>query len=87
METSLTNVDIASAWQVFTPENCRLISLIHTQKPVSVKELCKLSERSQPNVSRALSLLVDKGVVRLVGPRPKRPELTAPTINIFIERI
>lgn len=85
METPLTKIDLADAWQIFTPENCRLISLIYMQKPDSVKALCELSRRSQPNVSRALSLLVDRGVVRLIGSRPKRPELTALSININVQ--
>lgn len=86
METPLTKIDLADAWQVFTPENCRLISLIYTSRPASVKALCELSQRSQPNVSRALSLLVKSGVVRLIGSRPKRPELTSLSISIEMER-
>jgi predicted transcriptional regulator len=67
---------------ILSIENCRLISLIHHKKPGSIKELCELSGRAQPNVSRSLILLAEHGIVKMTGTRPKRPELTSKDIVI-----
>ncbi|AOO82227.1 MarR family transcriptional regulator [Bosea vaviloviae] len=68
--------------RVLTPENRRLLNLIYSEKPSSVGALCKLASRAQPNVSRALAALEEAGLVRMVGARPKRPELAARFIVI-----
>ena len=86
METSLEPIvlDMETARRVLTQENCRLISIILTQRPLSIGALCQLSGRAQPNISRALAALAEAGVVRMVGSRPKRPELVAGIIAINI---
>jgi predicted transcriptional regulator len=66
-----------SILRVLTPENRRLLSLIHNHRPDSVSALCHLAGKAQSNVSRALASLVEARVVKMVGGRPKRPELTA----------
>jgi predicted transcriptional regulator len=77
-------LDLEVAGRVLTPENCRLISLIRSRNPSSIKELCEISDRAQPNVSRALGVLVASGVVKLVGSRPKRPQLASHSIVIDV---
>lgn len=80
-------IGMKTAKTVFTPENCRLLSIIQLQKPCSVSELSDFSGRAQPNVSRALSILVEAGVVRMVGARPKRPELVANSIEVDLNEL
>ena len=84
MKDQLTTLDLETAGRLLSPENCRLISLISNQNPSSIKELCEFSERAQPNVSRALAVLVASGVVKMVGGRPKRPQLAVQTIVIDV---
>jgi len=68
--------------RALTPENCRLVGLIHRHRPQSVTELCRLAERPQPNVSRSLAVLERAGIVSLVGTRQKRPELAVESVTI-----
>ena len=70
--------------RALSPENCKLIALIHKHRPSSVTELCILSGRPQPNVSRSLAILEKVGLVSMVGGRPKRPELTATHVIISL---
>ena len=67
---------------ILSIENCRLISLIYHKKPKSIKALCEMSGRAQPNVSRSLMLLASHGIVKMAGTRPKRPELAYKDIVI-----
>lgn len=87
METSVSKIFVSmeTAVKVFTAENCRLISIIQHKKPASVRELCQLSGRAQPNVSRALAILEKAGIVKLAGVRTKRPELTSSSITVNVE--
>ena len=78
----IDNVD--AVLRALTPENRRLLALIYQQKPRSVHALSELSGMAQPNVSRALSNLKKAGLVRLVGGRPKRPELVTDTVVIDV---
>lgn len=68
--------------RALTPENCRLVALIHRYRPQSITELCRLAARPQPNVSRSLAALERAGIVSMVGTRPKRPELAVRRVTI-----
>jgi predicted transcriptional regulator len=68
--------------RVLTPENRRLLALIDRYNPESVGALSRLAARAQPNVSRALASLEAVGVVKMVGARPKRPELAVRVVVI-----
>ncbi|WP_352808161.1 helix-turn-helix domain-containing protein [Mesorhizobium sp. M0909] len=57
--------------RALTPENCRLVALIHRYRPQSITELCRLAARPQPNVSRSLAALERAGIVSMAGSRPK----------------
>ncbi|MGA0534265.1 ArsR family transcriptional regulator [Hansschlegelia sp. KR7-227] len=70
--------------RALTPENCRLIALIHRHRPSSVTELCSLAGRPQSNVSRSLAALGKVGLVSLVGGRPKRPHLATACVTISL---
>jgi predicted transcriptional regulator len=70
--------------RVLTPENRRLLALIYQERPRSVRALSELSGMAQPNVSRALSNLSKAGLVKLVGEKPKRPELVTDIVIIDI---
>ncbi|TKB94909.1 MAG: ArsR family transcriptional regulator [Mesorhizobium sp.] len=67
--------------RALTPENCRLVALIHRYRPQSITELCRLAARPQPNVSRSLAALERAGIVSMVGSRPKRPELAVQRVT------
>jgi predicted transcriptional regulator len=76
---------VASAGTDFaalTPENCRLVALIHRHRPQSITDLCRLASRPQPNVSRSLAVLERAGIISMVGTRPKRPELAVERVTI-----
>ncbi|TPJ29280.1 helix-turn-helix domain-containing protein [Mesorhizobium sp. B2-7-2] len=68
--------------RALTPENCRLVALIHRHRPQSVTELCNLAARPQPNVSRSLAILERAGIISMTGSRPKRPELAVQRVTI-----
>ncbi|PZQ12317.1 MAG: hypothetical protein DI565_15900 [Ancylobacter novellus] len=82
--TAPSNEDVLRA---LSPENCKLIALIHRHRPSSVTELCSLAGRPQPNVSRALAVLEKAGLILLVGGRPKRPELAATHVTISLREL
>ncbi|WP_352990839.1 helix-turn-helix domain-containing protein [Mesorhizobium sp. M0904] len=70
-----------------TPENCRLVALIHRYRPQSITELCRLAARPQPNVSRSLAALERAGIVSMAGSRPKRPELVVQRVTIDLAEL
>ncbi|MBF0305004.1 MAG: MarR family transcriptional regulator [Alphaproteobacteria bacterium] len=74
--------DADAILRVLTPENRRLLGLIYRHNPDSVRTLCSLAGKAQPNVSRALAVLERAGVIRMVGARPKRPELMVQSVTI-----
>ncbi len=53
----------AALMQVLTPENRKILGHILRDKPASVTELMALTGKTQPNVSRALSLLERTGFI------------------------
>ncbi|MFC3694165.1 ArsR family transcriptional regulator [Chenggangzhangella methanolivorans] len=74
--------------KALTNRNIELIRIINREEPESVAELARLANRSQSNVSRSLSSLVDLNIIRLEGRRPKRPVLNVPSVSIrFFEII
>ncbi|TIO07768.1 helix-turn-helix domain-containing protein [Mesorhizobium sp.] len=73
--------------RALTPENCRLVALIHRHRPQSITELCRLASRPQPNVSRSLAALERAGIVSMVGSRPKRPELAVLRVTIELAEL
>ncbi|WP_334196910.1 helix-turn-helix domain-containing protein (plasmid) [Sinorhizobium chiapasense] len=73
--------------RALTPENCRLLALIHRHKPESVASLSRLADRPQPNVSRSLGMLEEVGIICLVGSRPKRPELAVTELRISLDEL
>jgi len=79
---TLTGENIDAVVRVLTPENRRLLGLIHRHKPQSMQALSELSGMAQPNVSRALANLKKVGLIRLVGKKPKRPELAKDSVVI-----
>ena len=74
--------DQAAILKVLTPENRRLMGLIFHHRPDSINSLSRLAGKAQPNVSRALALLEAAGMVRMIGVRPKRPELAVRFVAI-----
>ena len=72
----------AQILRALTPENCRLVALIHRYRPQSITEGCSVAARPQPNVSRSLAILERAGIVSMVGSRPKRPELVLQRVTI-----
>ncbi len=56
---------LQSMAQVLSPENQALLRLIADQKPQSLTELAKLSQRKKSNLSRTLKKLQAFGVVEL----------------------
>jgi predicted transcriptional regulator len=72
--------------RLLTLENLRLLRLIHHRKPDSVGALCQLSGRAQPNISRSLASLGEAKLVKMVGARPKRPELVAQFIAVDLTK-
>lgn len=60
--------------QVLTPENRKILGHILRDRPESVTDLMTLTGKSQPNVSRALSLLERTGFIAFEQNGPfKRP--------------
>ncbi|MER8709539.1 helix-turn-helix domain-containing protein [Mesorhizobium sp. M1088] len=73
--------------RALTPENCRLMALIHRYRPQSITELCRLAARPQPNVSRSLAALERAGIVSMAGSRPKRPEFAVQRVTIDLAEL
>ncbi|MER9627321.1 hypothetical protein [Mesorhizobium sp. M0296] len=73
--------------RALTPENCRLVALIHRYRPQSITELCRLAARPQPNVSCSLAALERAGIVSMAGSRPKRPELAVQRVTIDLAEL
>jgi predicted transcriptional regulator len=79
---SVAGANQTAILKVLTPENRRLMGLIFHHKPDSIGSLSKLAGKAQPNVSRALASLEEAGMVKIVGTRPKRPELAVNYVAI-----
>ena len=66
---------MASLAQVLSDQNRELLSLIAEQRPASISELARLSDRSQSNLTRTLKKMESYGLVKMkTGTRgSKRP--------------
>ncbi|MFC3694630.1 helix-turn-helix domain-containing protein [Chenggangzhangella methanolivorans] len=73
--------------KALTKGNIEIIGIINREAPESVAELARLASRSQSNVSRSLSSLVELKIIRLEGKRPKRPVLNILCIKIRLSEI
>ncbi|MCH8221499.1 MAG: MarR family transcriptional regulator [Proteobacteria bacterium] len=56
---------MASLAQVLSDRNRELLSLIAEQKPASITELARLSDRSQSNLTRTLKKMESYGLVEM----------------------
>lgn len=56
---------MASFAQVLSDQNRELLSLIAEQKPESISELARLSDRSQSNLTRTLKKMESYGLVKM----------------------
>jgi predicted transcriptional regulator len=56
---------MASLAQVLSDPNRELLSLIAEQKPKSITELARLSDRSQSNLTRTLKKMESYGLVKM----------------------
>jgi len=56
---------MASLAQVLSDQNRELLSLIAEQKPASISELARLSDRSQSNLTRTLKKMESYGLVKM----------------------
>lgn len=56
---------MASLAQVLSDQNRELLSLIAEQKPASITELARLSDRSQSNLTRTLKKMESHGLVKM----------------------
>jgi len=56
---------MASLAQVLSDQNRELLSLIAEQKPESITELARLSDRSQSNLTRTLKKMESYGLVTM----------------------
>jgi predicted transcriptional regulator len=72
--------------RLLTTDNRRLLAIMAHDHPNSVSALAKRAGRDQGNVSRAITALVNAGIVRLVQDgREKRPEVVADHIRVDID--
>lgn len=69
---------VAPLLSKLSSETLELIAVLHSQRPSTVGEVVRLTNRTQSNVSRSLQMLAAHGLVRLVKVgREVRPEPTA----------
>lgn len=67
-------VDVTAS-NPFSDGNMALLKAIIQKRPQTVAELCTITGRAQPNVSRSLQILAKNGVIRMVRDRRTvRPE-------------
>ena len=74
---------IRSLAQVLSPENQKLLKIILEEKPQSLTELEKLSNRKKSNLSRTLRTLENFGVVEL----PVHKGRLVPTVKVTDFRV
>ena len=69
---------MASLAQVLSDQNRELLSLIAAQKPQSISELARLSDRSQSNLTRTLKKMESYGLVKMkIGTRGSKQPFVA----------
>ena len=65
-DAALPSVESAGGLvRVLTPENRRLLRIIRDEKPQSVAELAKMTDRAEPNLLRTLTKLATYGLLEL----------------------
>ncbi len=76
---------IESLAQVLSTKNKMLLEIIRSAKPASLKELAKLSEREESNLSRTLHTMERYGFVVLRKSEKGRLVVTAPYDAFHVE--
>jgi len=73
--------------RLLTPENRKLLALIHERKPQSVAALAQLVKRAEPNVSRTLNKLEASGFIKLREGQGKAkvPEVIVSRVTVDID--
>jgi predicted transcriptional regulator len=85
-EPKLWFASLDALLRVLTPENRQMIAVISREHPRSVSALAERLGRDQGNVSRALSLLEEYGLVHLRREgREKRPEAAITQIDLHLD--
>jgi predicted transcriptional regulator len=82
---SFNSVDVVV--RLLTPENRKLLAIIHNRKPQSVAELVEMSGRAQPNLTRTLAKMEAAGFVAMKpgARRRKVPSATIKKITVEID--
>lgn len=79
-------ISVDDLFRVLTPENREMMAVISRECPRSVSALADRLGRDQGNVSRALSVLEEYGLVRLTREgREKRPEAAVTQIDVRLD--
>jgi len=75
--------------KLLSPENLRLLHLIATKRPDSVRELAALVRRKESNLSRTLKKLEQVGIIALQkGPgRTRAPRLVARRVTLDLDLV
>src|ERR1700716_2678567 len=75
--------------KLLSPENLKLLHLIATKRPDSVRELAMLVKRQESNLSRTLKKLQEVGIVAFErGPRRTRaPRLVARRVTLDLDLV
>lgn len=74
---------IKSLCEVLSENNMRLLKVINEEKPASIQELAKITERAPSNLSRTLSTMARYGIVELIkNGRYSKPIAKAIDFNI-----
>jgi predicted transcriptional regulator len=76
---------MASLAQVLSDQNRELLSLIAEQKPSSISELARLSNRSQPNLTRTLKKMESYGLIKMKTGRRGRKQPIVPYSEIVLD--
>jgi predicted transcriptional regulator len=74
-----------TVFNTLTPANLKLLRVIAIERPSTVSQLAKLTDRKQSNVSRTLQDLSKLGIVRMVRHgREIRPEIISPHLHLNV---
>ena len=76
---------MASLAQVLSDQNRELLSLIAEQKPESITELARLSDRSQSNLTRTLKKMEGYGLVTMKTGKHGSKQPFVPNSDIVLD--
>ncbi len=77
--------NISTLIKILTPENMKLIKIIHEHQPNSLKDIALIIDKDQGCISKSLKKLVKIGVIKLTRHgKYKRPEIVSSVINLTI---